>query len=83
MLLVLLKVKPQLYSRSMLVLSNANHWSFDFVRSQTKNSNLSAFPVVLTILVLTSIVLNIIYSPSKLSRGRWMFCSYKMWEESG
>ena len=51
MLLVLLQVKPQLYSRSMLVLSNADHWSLNLVRGQTQNSHLPAFPVVLQSLV--------------------------------
>lgn len=51
MLLVLLQVKPQLNPRSVLVLSNTNHWSFDFVGGQTKNSHLPTFPVVLWVSV--------------------------------
>ena len=53
MLLVLLQVKLQLNPRSMFVLSNTDHWSFDFVGGQTENSHLPIFPVVLQILGLS------------------------------
>ena len=80
MLLVLLQVEPQLYPCTMLVLPNADHWSFNFVRSQTQNSDMPTFSIILQIFLQLK---KWIYSPSKLSRGRWMFYSYKMWEESG
>ena len=83
MLLVLLQVQSQLNPGPMLVLSNTDHWSFDFVRRQTQNSHLTTFTVVLWVFNSNCINLKMSFSPSRQSRGRWTFYSYKMWEESG